>query len=70
MSKFVQEMEHVSVPKHVKDNLDESWKQMYILSFVLVLVSCNGCRCKEIQSCRLPLESCRADLRLLTVMIS
>ena len=43
---------------------------MYTLNFVEVLVSCNGCSCKEIHSCRLPLEACRAGLRLATVMIS
>ena len=68
--KFVQEMEPVAVPKHVKDDVDAPLEAMYTLNFVEVLVSFNGCSCKEIHSCGLPLESCKASLRLPTVMIS
>ena len=55
MSKFVQDMEPVAVPKHIREDLDApleanvdsiSWR------------------------CQLPLESCKASQRLPTVMIS
>ena len=38
MSKLVQEMEPIAVPKHVKDDLDASLKQAYTLNFVEVSV--------------------------------
>ena len=66
MSKFAQEMEPVAVPKTCERRGRATGKQTYTLNFVEVSVSFNGCRCKEIHSCRLPLESCKAGLRLLT----
>ena len=69
MSKFVQEMEPVAVPKHVKDDLDVPLEANVHTQF-RGLVSFNGCSCKEIHTCRLLLESCRAGLRLPRVMIS
>ena len=63
----------VDVPTKLKTAVADSSvspvPEMYTLSFVLVLVSCNGFRCKEIHSCRLPLESCRADLLGLNIFI-
>ena len=70
MSKFAQEMEPVTVPKHVKDDLDAPLESTVHTQFRGCVGQLQWCSCKEIHSCRLPLESCKAGLRLPTVMIS
>ena len=70
MSKFAQEMEPASVPKHVKDDLDAPLEAKCTLQFRADVGQLQWLQMQGNHSCRLPLESCRADLRLLTVMIS
>ena len=53
MSKFVQDMEPIAVPKHVKDDLDAPVEARE------VSVSFSGCSRREILCCHLPLESCK-----------
>ena len=69
MSKFVQEMEPVSVPKHVKDDLDAPL-EANVHSQIRGGVGQLQWLQLQIYVCRLPLESCRADLRLPMFMIS
>ena len=40
------------------------FRKLCTLNFVEVSVGFSGCSCKEIHSCRLPLESCKASLGL------
>ena len=71
MSKFVQEMEPVAVPKHVKDDLDAPLETSVPLSISWRCRSASVVAvARKIHSCRLPLESCRAGPQLPTVMIS
>ena len=69
ISKFVQEMEPIAVLNHVKDDL-EAPLAANVHSQFRGSVSFSGCSCKEIHSCRLPLEPCKAGPRLPKVMIS